>query len=198
MGDRRGALTGFVAAAAVLAVASTAAACVTFIGKVEVEGDDGTTEVVGTGNSHGYCSDGRPTTAAAGHLDDPIKIKVKPGKCNDAGALANHQLPAGTYQVRVNNEEAYTFDGTYWNMHPQLGCFHPANADTASVIGTFDINAAGHGVWSGSFGADDLKGAPYFASVSTRPETLARATAMNICIGAAGKGMLAPYRLLAI
>lgn len=196
---RRGTVFMFALGAAVLTMASAAFACVTFTGKVEFRGHDGTTEVVGTGNSHGYCSDGRPTTAAAGHLDDPITIKAKPGSCGDEGAFANHQLPEGTYEVRFNNEPAYTYDGTYWNMFPQLGCFHPSNQDTSSIIGSFYIDATGNGSWTGSFGLDDLKGAPAFATPLT---------ASNMCIGApslpntgfpGGKpGILAPYQLLAI
>lgn len=188
--NRRGMLFAAAMVAALMALGGTAFACVTFMGKAEVKGDDGTTEVVGTGNSHGYCSDGRPTSAAAGHLDDSITIKVKPGECADDGALANHQLPEGTYQVRYNNELSYTYDGTYWNMISKTGCFHPDNTDTSSVLGTFDIDANGFGSWTGSLSGSDLKGAaPHFATPLT---------ASNICIGASGKGMLAPYQLLAL
>lgn len=189
MNKRKGITFTFAAGAAVLAMASAAFACVTFMGAVEVEGHDGKTQVVGTGNSHGYCSTGRPATAAAGHLDDGIKITVGPGECADAGALENHQLPEGTYQVRYNNEVSYTYDGTYWSMIPESGCFHPKNTDTASVIGSFYIDAAGNGSWTGSFGAADLKGVPVYSTPLT---------ASNICVGASGKGMLAPYQLLAI
>lgn len=197
--NRRGTMFAVVTAGAVLAMASAAFACVTFTGSAEVRGHDGTTEVVGTGNSHGYCSTGRPTTAAAGHLLDLITVEVKPGECADEGAFATHQLPAGTYEVRYNNEQAYTFDGTYWNMTPQLGCFHPSNVDTSSIIGTFAVGADGFGEWTGTLGTAPFKGVTYFSSAGT---------ASNLCIGApslpatgfpGGKpGILAPFQLLTI
>lgn len=195
MSNRKGILFGFTTVVGVLAAASVAFACVTFMGTMEVVGDDGRTEVVGTGNSHGYCSDGRPTTAAAGHLNDAISLTVKPGKCTDAGAAGDHQLPAGTYEVRYNNELSYTYDGTYWNMLPGLGCFRPANADTSTTLGTFAVDAAGTGSWSGTLGT--LKQEPFYATALT---------ASNFCIGAPSlppvngiiPGNLAPFRLLAI
>lgn len=196
MSNKKGILFGFTtAAAAVLAAASVASACVTFMGTAEVVGHDGRTEVTGTGNSHSYCSDGRPTTAAAGHLGDLINVAVKPGKCSDAGAAGDHQLPEGTYEVRYNNELSYTYDGTYWNMLTGLGCFRTANADTSTILGTFAVDAAGKGSWSGTLGT--LKQDPFFAT---------SLTASNLCIGAPSlppvngiiPGNLAPYRLLAI
>lgn len=196
MSNRKGILFGFATAAGVLAAASVASACVTFMGKMEVEGHDGTTEVVGTGNSHGYCSDGRPTTAAAGHLDDPISLTVKPGNCADAGAAGAHQLPDGTYEVRYRNFKSYIFDGTYWNMVPGAGCFRSVNADTTTTLGSFTVTG-GTGSWSGSIGLTDLKGVPVFSAADE---------ANNFCVGAPSlppvngiiPGNLAPFRLLAI
>lgn len=194
MSNRKGILFGFATVAGVLAAASVASACVTFMGKMEVEGHDGKTEVVGTGNSHGYCSDGRPTSAAAGHLLDTVEAKVSPGTCADVGALANHQLPDGTYQVRYNNKRSYTFDGTYWNMNPGHGCFNPAQAATSSVLGTFDV-VNGSGAWTGQIVP---LGEPYYAPLGE---------ASNFCVGApqlpstgsgGPPGLLAPFRLLAI
>lgn len=195
MYKRKGIVSGAMVAGVILVVASTAAACVTFMGAMEVNGHDGMTEVVGTGNSHAYCSDGRPTTAAAGHLLDSINIKVKAGHCADTGAAGDHQMPDGTYEVRFNNVKSYTFDGTYWNMTPGLGCFRPANFATTTIIGGFTVTG-GDGTWTGTLGVP--AGAPYY------PPT---GEAANICvgdpesttIGSGGRpGLLAPYRLLQI
>lgn len=205
MTKRKGILVGFMSMVGVLALASTAAACVTFIGSAEVTGSRGNTEVVGTGNSHGYCSDGRPKTAAAGRLGDSVKVEVAPGACSDVGALATHQLPEGTYEVRYNNEPSYTYDGTYWNMTPFLGCFRAENANTSSIIGTFGVDSGGRGEWTGTLDREDLKGDPYFATPQT---VLTQGTASNLCIGApslpntgfqGGKpGILTPFQLVVL
>lgn len=196
MGNRKGVLFAFVTSASVLALASTAFACVTFMGQMEVKGHDGKTEVVGTGNSHGYCSTGRPTTAAAGHLGDPISLEVRPATCADPLAAGAHQLPDGTYEVRYRNFKSYTFDGTYWNMIGGTGCFRSVNSETTTTLGTFAVSG-GRGSWSGSIGLSDLKGVPVFSLASE---------ANNFCIGAPSlppvngiiPGLLAPYQLLAI
>ncbi len=188
---RKAALFGFGTTAFVLALASTAFACVAFMGQMTVDGHDGDTTVVGTGNSHGYCSTGRPTTAAAGHLNDTVSLTVSPGKCADSGAIANHKLPAGVYEVRYNSAKTYTFDGTYWNMTPGTGCFRPGNV--SSIIGTFNVDAAGNGSWSGLIVPT--------SAVSPVPD------ASNFCIGSPTvgaqpgtsggfPGLLAPYQLL--
>jgi len=187
MNNRRSIVFASTILAALLTFGSAAFACVTFMGDVEVVGDDGSTRVVGKGNSHGYCSTGRPTTAAAGHLPDSIDITVRPGACNDAGALSSHKLPAGTYETRYNNAPTYTFDGTYWTMVPNTGCFLSTNAGTTTTLGTFSIDSTGNGSWNGTLGT--LKQAPSYATALT---------ASNLCIGANGNGMLIPYQLLAI
>lgn len=192
IGTRRGMVMASTTGAVLLGLASTAFACVTFMGKVNVTGHDGSTTVVGTGNSHAYCSDGRPTTAAAGHLEDSITINASEGTC--AGVA--HKLPEGTYEVRYNNSPSYTFDGTYWSMLQGKGCFRPENASTTTILdGPLTIDAAGNGSWTGTLGA--LKQLPSFATPLT---------ASNLCIGAPTlpkvngiiPGMLAPYQLLAI
>lgn len=196
IGTRRGMVMASTTGAVLLGLASTAFACVTFMGKVEVIGHDGRTEVVGTGNSHAYCSNGRPTTAAAGHLTDSITINTKQGTCDDTGAAGNHQLPAGTYEVRFNNAATYTFDGTHWNMVPGTGCFRDVNAATTTILaGPLTVDAAGEGTWTGTLGT--LKQDPAFATPLT---------ASNLCIGAPTlpkvngiiPGNLMPYQLLAI
>ncbi|HSH59213.1 MAG TPA: hypothetical protein VK988_06135 [Acidimicrobiales bacterium] len=201
---RKAALFGFTTTAIVLALASTAFACVAFMGQMTVDGDDGDTTVVGTGNSHGYCSTGKPTTAAAGHLTDNLSLSVSPGDCFDTSPLAagaGHKLPAGLYEVRYNNEKAYTFDGTSWKMANSLGCFLPTNADTTSTIGTFDVDANGDGSWTGDVDPIMPLGlANYYPPAGA---------AANLCVGSVSPlsasgttggrpGMLAPYRLLAI
>lgn len=198
-GTQRGMVMASTTVALLLGLASTAVACVTFMGKVEVTGHDGKTEVVGTGNSHAYCSDGRPTTAAAGHLEDQITITTQQGNCADAdaGAAGAHQLPEGTYEVRFNNDStSYIFDGTHWNMKPGAGCFRSVNAATSTILeGPLTVDASGNGSWTGTLGV--LKQDPAFATPLT---------ASNLCIGAPTlppvngiiPGMLAPYQLLAI
>lgn len=52
------------AALSVLLLSSSVAASA-FVGEMVVEGADGTTAVVGTGNSYRYCSTAFPATAAA-------------------------------------------------------------------------------------------------------------------------------------
>ncbi len=178
--------------AGVLASASMAMACVTFMGQLTVDGHDGDTTVVGTGNSHGYCSTGRPTTAAAGHIDDSITATVSPApeKCKDKGATNKNKLPDGTYEVRFNHQTSYTFDGTQWNMIPGTGCFASWNAVTTETIGSLTV-AGGHGSWTGTLFRSALGPVPYFP-----PDGVAG----NFCVGSAttGNGLLAPYRLLAI
>lgn len=194
---RRGLLFTFFTGAGVLALGSTAFACVTFIGTLNLDGHDGDTTVVGTGNQHAYCSTGRPTTAAAGHLSDSITATVSPGTCSDPDAVANHKLPQGVYEVRYNNADTYTFDGTYFVMDPGTGCFRAANAATTTLLGTFRVNGAGKGSWTGTI---TTAGSPVYHGVGD---------AGNFCIGAptivpdpswsgGPPGMLAPYRLLSV
>lgn len=180
MNYRRGLLFSSTVGAVVLALGGTAFACVTFMGQATVAGHDGSTTVVGTGNSHGYCT--QPTTAAAGHLADSITATVKPATCNGL----NHQLPDGLYEVRYNNAKSYTKSGTAWNMISGTGCFNSANAATTSILGTFTI-LSGSGSWTGKLG--DPAGTDYYPAL---------AEAANFCVGSAGNGLLAPYRLLAI
>lgn len=187
MNNRRSIVFASTIMATVLAFGSAAFACVTFMGDVEVVGDDGSTRVVGKGNAHGYCNTGRPTTAAAGHLADSIAITVRPAGCNDGGALKSHKLPAGTYETRYNNELSYNFGGTYWTMVSSTGCFLADNAGTTTTLGTFTIDSTGNGSWSGTLGT--LKQAPSYATPLT---------ASNLCIGTNGNGMLIPYQLLPI
>jgi len=187
LNNRRGILFASTVVATVLTLGSAAFACVTFMGDVEAVGQQGSTRVVGKGNSHGYCSTGRPKTAAAGNLSQSITITARPGGCNDPAALKSHKLPAGTYETRFNNELAYNFDGTYWTMVQNTGCFLSDNAGTTTTLGTFPINSDGNGSWSGNLGT--LKQDPFYATALT---------ASNLCIGLDGKGMLMPYQLLAI
>lgn len=181
--NRRGIVFAFTTGAALLASASMAVACVTFKGKMVVDGNDGDTTVVGKGNSHGYCTTGRPTTAAAGQLADSITATVSPGTCGDGGALANHQLPDKTYQVRFNNIKAYTFGGTYWTMISGAGCFNTAHTLTTKTVGSLVVTS-GSGSWTGSLGT--IPG-----TYQTQP-----GEAGNFCVGDGTNGMLSPYRWL--
>ncbi|MEX2289753.1 MAG: hypothetical protein WD794_05430 [Mycobacteriales bacterium] len=177
---RRGTLFASAVGAALMAMGGTAFACVTFIGQMTVDGHDGDVTVVGTGNSHAYCT--QPTTAAAGHLADSITASVAPATCNNKP----HQLPDGLYEVRYNNEKSYTFDGTQWTMISGTGCFLSDNSDTTTILGAMTV-VDGSGSWTGTLG--DPAGTDYY------PPT---GEAANFCVGADGKGMLAPYRLLSL
>lgn len=177
---RRGTLFASAVGAALMAMSGTAFACVTFIGQMTVDAAVSDVTVVGTGSSHAYCT--QPTTAAAGRLADSITASVAPATCNNK----RHQLPDGLYEVRYNNEKAYTFDGTKWTMIPSTGCFLSDNAATTTTLGTMTV-LLGSGSWSGTLG--DPAGTDYY------PPT---GEAANFCVGFGGKGMLAPYRLLAL
>lgn len=167
--------------AAVMALSGTAFACVTFKGQMLVDGDDGDTTVVGTGNSHGYCS--QPTTAAAGHLADNITATVASATCNST----SHKLASGTYDVRYNNKKSYTSNGTSWTMISGTGCFASGSSTTTSVLGTISIDGSGDGTWTGTLG--DPKGTDYYPGLLE---------AANFCVGNGTDGLLAPYRLLSI
>lgn len=185
-----------VTVAAFLATASVAFACVTFKGQMTVDGNDRDTWVKGTGNSHGYCSDGRPTTAAAGGVAENLTLRVSKADCNDPGASGTgHKLDAGTYQVRYNSASSYTFDGTYWNMIGGTGCFRPGNSFT--LLGTFTVNSNGDGAWTGPMTGVPL-GDPTVDQVAN-PDIVG-----NLCVGdpagpsgAGGPpGLLAPFELV--
>lgn len=192
-----------VAVAAVLATASVAFACVTFKGKMVVDGHDGDTTVVGHGTAHAYCSTGRPATAAAGHLGDQIQITVSPQSCPTGGGSLHDRLPNGTYEVRYNNRTSYVFDGTAYTMADLSGCFFPANAPTTSTIGSFVISGGtGSQTWTGSLSPISPAGVPVYSVPGT---------ASNLCVGlqpgtaydpvantGGAPGMLAPYQLIAI
>jgi hypothetical protein len=195
MKTRKRALFAFATGVAVLGMASTAFACVTFKGQMTVDGHDGDTTVVGTGDSHAYCT--QPTTAAAGHLTDTINVTVQPATCNGV----DHHMENGTYLVKYNNEKSYTFDGTSWNMISGTGCFFTGNSDTVSdgnpaefaveTVGGQD----GHGSWTGTLGT--LSGTPYVVQPGSNE-------AANFCVGAKNStdtgrtGLLAPFQLLGV
>lgn len=193
---RRGAAFGFVAAVAILAMGSAAFACVTFKGQMTVDGTLGDTWVKGTGNSHGYCSDGKPTTRAASHVGDTISLTVSKADCNDTNAAgANHKLDAGTYEVRYNSAPSYTFDGTHWNMTGGTGCFRPGNSFT--LLGVFTVNSNGDGSWSGPMAGVPL-GDPNVDPL-VNPDVVG-----NLCVGnqlgpsgpGGPPGLLAPFELV--
>lgn len=196
MKTRKRALFAFATGVAVLGMASTAFACVTFKGQMTVDGHDGDTTVVGTGDSHAYCT--QPTSAAAGHLADTINVTVAPATCNGV----DHKMEDGTYLVKYNNEKSYTFDGTSWTMISGTGCFLSGNSATVSdgSPATFEIgpsgnHLSGHGTWSGTLGT--LSGTPYTVQPGSNE-------AANFCVGAQNStdsgrtGLLAPFQLLAV
>ena len=195
MNQRKVSTVAFATAAVIVLWASAAYGCVMFMGQMTVDGHNSDTTVVGTGNSHAYCSTGRPTTAAAGNITKSITATVSPATCNDPGAAGNHQMPDGSYEVRYNNAITYTYDGTYFVMTPGTGCFRSANASSTTTIGSFNVSN-GSGSWTGTLG--DPAGTDIFHGPTT---------AANFCVGdpestttgdGGFPGLLAPYRLLAL
>lgn len=188
---RKRLLFTFASGVAALAMASTAFACVTFKGEMTVDAPGGSTTVVGTGSSHAYCATGKPTTAAAGNLGDPVLATVRPGTCSGV----SHQMEKGNYLVKFNNAKAYTFDGTYWNMVAGTGCFRTANNATTSDLGNFAVDVNGNGSWNGTL-----------HTVKNQSVANAPGEAGNFCVGgdtvdpATGErtGLLAPFRYLGI
>lgn len=183
---RKGLLFTFATAVTVLAMASAAFACVTFKGQMTVGTHDGSTTVVGTGTSHAYCDTGKPTTAAAGHRGDRVDVAIRSADCN--GTLS--EMEPGTYQVKFNNKKAYTFDGTYWVMEANTGCFWSGNSSTTSDLGTLTVDEFGAADWYGPL--SPVKN----DTVASKP-----GEAANFCVGGNpdnDTGMLAPFRYLGI
>lgn len=192
-GRRRRCVLVAVLVTAIMAASAPPVAAHTSKGQMFVDGDDGDAWVKGNGNQHYNCSDGYPSRAAAGHLDDSISITVDAATCWDPGAAGSSKLPAGTYEVRYNNRPSYAFDGTRYVQHHESKCRHPFNYGTESILGTLEVDSDGYGQWTGKLA---LAGVPYFSV----PDT----TASNICVinllaptnGESPPGMEAPYHLL--
>lgn len=188
---RKSILFTFAVGVAVLAMASTAFACVTFKGQLQVDAPGGSTTVVGPGSGHDYCPTGKPTTAAAGKFDAAVKATVSKGTCDGT----TNQMEEGDYVVKFNNEHAYTFDGTYWVMQAGTGCFRTANSSTTTDLGSFYVDANGDGVWNGFLNPVANSGVPS-----------ADGQAANFCVGSVDvdpltgerTGLLAPFRYLGI
>lgn len=209
---RKASLFGFGITAFVLALASTAYACVAFIGQMTVDGHDGDTTVVGTGNSHAYCTTGRPLTAAAGHLNDTVSLSVDQGVCLDptgpnSQPAGLHKLPAAIYEVRYNNKTSYDLSLGTWVHRTAHGCFKsPENDATRSVIGTFEVDANGKGSWSGTI--SPINGPDNNGDGQPDVNYSIAGQANNFCIGtqdpnirvpntSGGRpGLLAPYQML--
>lgn len=182
---RKGVLFTFATAVAALAMASTALACVTFKGEMTVGTHDGSTTVVGVGNNHAYCPTGKPTTAAAGHRGDRVDVAIRSAVCDGREST----MEDGTYQVKFNNKKAYTFDGTYWVMEANTGCFWSGNSSTTSDLGTLTVTG-GSADWFGPL--SPVKN----DTVASKP-----GEAANFCVGGNPNndtGMLAPFRYLGI
>jgi len=190
--NRKGILFGFATGALVLGPASIAFACVIFVGSLTVDGHDGDTTVVGKGNAHDYCTTGRPTTAAAGHVGDTVSLAYGPGSCADSGTLTSYSPPDGVYEVRYNNADAYNVVGGTWTLVNGTGCFNSANARTTTLLGAFTVSG-GSGAWTGTI------------VTAGTPAPLGLGDAHNFCVGAptlevpgGDPGMLAPFRLLPV
>jgi len=232
---RKGVLFGFTTVATAMALGATAFACVVPKGQMTV-----TVDPVGSATPHGhtvvglgaslndplrpgqifeYCSTGRPTTAAAGHLHDTVKVKVEPATCNDPGAPAGtHLMEAGLYDVSYNHMVTHTYDGTNWNWEGVgTGCYRRAGS-TSHTMGYMTVDATGNGSWTGPIDpAGTVTNGPTAPDFFSAGPVGVGSTAGSICVGAeiddpsdpgdarstsAGylqrDGMIAPFRLLGI
>ncbi len=179
-------LLAWSAALSVMVPAGSAAASA-FLGEMTVEGDDGAAAVVGTGNSYGHCSTRPPTKAAAGRVNGKVSLTVGPGACADEGSVGgDHQLLAGTYELRYTNTATYTLDDGVWSKPQTLEghCFAAESEGATTVLGTFQVDEAGNGSWSGRL--SPIAGEPQFAT-----EEAARAS--NLCIGTQDPTLRPPY-----
>jgi len=225
---RKGVLVMGAIMAAVMTMSSAAYACVVFRGRMEVIGNRGATTVEGQGYTHGYCDpggeiNGRPRTAAAGTAGSLVTIATGPGVAcptytdTSTNTTELNVLPAGTYLIKFNQGEgnqttggsvttkikpSYTFDGTYWNMTAQMGCFPDKNVDTTTDLGTMEVLPGGVGV-----GVVTLD--PLYDSTATNSLLGDPQEAYNLCIGEqtpsattplfGGRvGLLAPFQLVGI
>lgn len=194
----------FVAAtmAAVLGLASTALACVTFRGRMAVVGTLGSTTVEGDGFAHAYCNqnvaaglpNGRPVTAAAAPAtaSSPIAVVTAPGViCRDyldtsTNTTQPNRLPAGVYEIRFN-QGAIVPPGTTSTLgQPAYNYGGPGDPYWTMTAGTgcFRASNAGTTTTLGTFNVDaDGVGAGQFTLNPNAAFPSGPTDAYNICIG---------------
>lgn len=169
-GDKRRARRiGFLAGAALLLMGSAAFACVTFRGQMTLTGDTPGNPVTGDETTHGYCTTGQPLVAARANNGDTIKVDVAAAV---VCATATNKLAAGTWDVNIRNDAAYTLiqpsptspNPNSSNVVPSfvngMGCsnFFSSYSDFGN-LGSMTIDATGAGTWSGTLIAPTLNGA---------------------------------------
>lgn len=156
MRGRRMLVSAIAAAAMILALASTAYACVVIKGKGTVTGSvRAGNELTGLGtNVHAsYCTSpgSTPVTAAAGPASSSVSASFSPATlCNADGT---NKLSDGTYDVRLRNltgaNTAYTgTDGTSWTFVSGKGCFATSVGGSNYALGTLTVSG-GTGISSG-------------------------------------------------
>lgn len=152
---RRVAAGGFVAGAIVLAVASVAAACTSYVGKLTVAANGTSHTVEGSGDNglHRYCVNNQSVEGApvgTVQINGAFTLQVTPGTSpsgsTDPCNTEVKQLPAETYEVRwmpYDNPSTTVDSNTSWcNKNP----------NTLSQLGTITVNGNGYSV--------DASGAP--------------------------------------
>lgn len=143
----------FVAGAVVLAAASVAAACTSYVGKVTV--DAAVTSTLGTGSGshtvegdganklHGYCVNNEATEDPAaipiGTMTQKgaIKLKVGPGTSGGTCNTVANKLTQNNYLVR------YAVVGT-----PTLGSWCNPNSSSLGHLGTLAVDSTGTSQWT--------------------------------------------------
>ena len=187
---RHGFLGAFTAGAAVLVVGSAAYACVPFVGDLTVTGPTNGNLVTGDGsaNSHVYCTNREPTTAAQAGGGDTITVTVAAAT---ACTAAGNKLASGNNSVIINNSSTdanvpFTYSSSKWNFVSGTGCFRsPAPSGNKTLSTTFSVSAAGAA--TGNFVLPTMN--------RIDPTNMASA----VCVGkSGGTGIFAPIRITSI
>lgn len=159
---RRVAAGGFVAGAIVLAVASVAAACTSYIGKVTVAANGTSHTVEGSGDNalHGYCVnnqsvDGAPVGIVK--INGAFTLKVTPGTSGGACNTVNAgKLAAATYDVRW-----MPYDSPSTTVDSSVSWCN-SNPHKLSELGKITVNSNGYSVdASGAAAAKQFALPPY-------------------------------------
>lgn len=207
----KGTVFTFAVAAAVLATASAAFACVKFKGdmRVTVPGAPSTALGIGTGSLvtgdgsaalHSYCPNPTLSRSEVGVAGEPlwapdvsktgsVKVEVWPAT---ACVAAGNKLPLGTANVWMFNGASYKgSDGLGWNFVTGTGCF--LQSSTSHQLGTISVSSTGTG--NGTFslsGVLNSLGQPVKANALPTE-------ASSICVGSTSvtsDGIFAPVQVL--
>lgn len=165
---------GFVATAAVMAVATVGYACVPFKGDGQVNVSDpnggggtpqnsGTTTGDGTATNMRFCGNTVTpgfTTAAEGQADGGDVITVSVNTASSPCAGINNKLSQGLHSVVLNNSSTdgdvpFTMiGGSTWSMRAGKGCFtSPAPSGNIILDTAFSVNGSGVGTKTYTLGS---------------------------------------------